>query len=243
MQSSSIFNQTTGTSSITDKKYARFNTDQDKILQHYFTALHEKNVILNKHQLDELVKELNCVSASSGPLKKATRQNVTKKMDNMKVAAKKGRSAAASELSAFAALPPDEAPAQGHAKTVPQAHEEGLEYGDNAADIAADNMAATFAAKTAYEEMQREVVPPEGADRGSTLQPASGWAGSVEKHLERTHWSTPSELSAQDLAVLGRGFECPAPEGDEESLSVPPSEASVNLGHHACERLSNRSES
>ena len=127
------------------------------------------------------------------------------------------------------------------AEAVPQAHEEGLELGDNAADIAADNMAATFAAKTAYEEMQREVVPPEGADRGSTLQPASGWAGSVEKHLERTHWSTPSELSAQDLAVLGRGFECPAPEGDEESLSVPPSEASVNLGHHACERLSNRS--
>ena len=41
------------------------------------------------------------------------------------------------------------------AKAVPQAHEEGLEYGDNAADIAADNMAATFAAKAAHEEMQR----------------------------------------------------------------------------------------
>jgi len=36
-------------------------------------------------------------------------------------------------------------------KAVPQAHEEGLEYGDNAADIAADNMAATFAAHTALE--------------------------------------------------------------------------------------------
>ena len=36
---------------------------------------------------------------------------------------------------------------------LPQAHEEGLELGDNAADIAADN-SATFAAKTAHEEMQ-----------------------------------------------------------------------------------------
>ena len=29
---------------------------------------------------------------------------------------------------------------------VPEAHEEGLEYGDNMVEIAADNMAATFAA-------------------------------------------------------------------------------------------------
>ena len=107
MLPSSIASQTTGTSSITDKKYARFNTDQDKILQHYFTAyqLHEENVKLKKHQLDELVKELNCVieSASSGPLKKATRENVTQKIKNMRVAAKKERSDTASDLSAAAA--------------------------------------------------------------------------------------------------------------------------------------------
>ena len=32
------------------------------------------------------------------------------------------------------------------AKTVPEAHEEGLEYGDNTFDITAANMAATLAA-------------------------------------------------------------------------------------------------
>ena len=46
------------------------------------------------------------------------------------------------------------------AKTVPQAHEEGLENGDNAADIAADNMAATFAAKTSSLESSRSHAKP-----------------------------------------------------------------------------------
>jgi len=108
MQSSSSFSQTTGTSSSTDKPRRQFfNTAQKTILQRCFTAyhLHEKNVILNEYQLDELVQELNCVieSASSGPLKKATRENVTQKIKNMRVAAKKERSDTASDLSAAAA--------------------------------------------------------------------------------------------------------------------------------------------
>ena len=100
MQSSSSDSQTTGTSSITDTTRRQFNEAQKTILQRCFTALHEKNVILNKRQLDEWVEELNCVS---GPLKKATRENVTKKMNNMKIAAKRERSDTASELSAAAA--------------------------------------------------------------------------------------------------------------------------------------------
>ena len=73
------------------------------------------------------------------------------------------------------------------ANTVPEAHEEGLEYGDNAGDIAGANMAATIAASSTSSGMtlQRPTtacVEPLGSSNEMS------WATFVDLNAQRETW-------------------------------------------------------